>query len=304
MIVNTLPYYGTHTLPRTGGEEKDMYSNESIKKHDAPRPRRLTPAELLQKVNKDLVSAYEKRYTADAVSSKGRFKPETIRRVMTMAGAAVLKYAAMAADSIKLCISRGNRKIGRVMNVSLMPGIACGNCAACIGYCYDIKACAQYSNTVIDARVRNYMLAMYHRAEFFARIDAACSRRRTNKFFRWHVAGDILDADYFAHMVEIAEKHPDFIFWTYTKMYGIVNTWIRDHGPLPSNLHIMFSVWDGMPCPNPYNMPVYVCRLKDGNKDMTDAEIYSLYHCPGNCDICKAAGRGCVSGESAYIDEH
>lgn len=266
--------------------------------------KKITPAELVRKINADLVTAYEKRYTAEAVTGKGRFKPETIRRVMAKAGAALVKYAAMAAEDIKLCISRGNRKIGRVMNVSTMPGLACGNCIHCLGYCYDIKACAQYSETVIDARVRNYVLAMYHRNVFFARIAQACSRRRTNKFFRWHVAGDILDADYFARMVQIARLFPEFVFWTYTKMYGIVNAWIRDNGPLPDNLHVMFSVWDGMPCPNPYGLPVYVCRLRDGNKDMPDSEIYSLYHCPGNCDVCKAAGRGCVAGESAYIDEH
>ena len=247
-----------------------------------------------------LLSAYKDIYQAGT----GRFKPETIKRVMSHALALVDKYAAMPAEKITLALSRGNRKIGRCLNVSTMPGIACRNCVHCLGYCYDIKACIQYARTVIDARVRNYVLAMYHRDEFFNRIDQACTRRRTNKFFRWHVAGDILDYDYFVRMVEIARKHSDFTFWTYTKMYLIVNEYIKNNGPLPDNFHVMFSIWDGMPCYNPYNMPVYVCRLKDGNRDMTDEQIYSLYHCPGNCDICKAARRGCVAGESAYIDEH
>ena len=256
-------------------------------------------ATLKTRIN-SLVSAYADLYTAGT----GKFKPETIANVIRKAFELVDKYSSMPADKIRLALSRGNRKIGRCLNVSLMPGLACKNCLHCIGYCYDIKACVQYARTVIDARVRNYVLAMYYRDEYFSRIDKACERRRTNKFFRWHVAGDILDYDYFVRMVEIARKYPDFTFWTYTKMYYIVNEWIRANGPLPDNFHVMFSVWDGMPTPNPYNMPVYVCRLKDGNKDMSDDQIYSLYHCPGNCDICKAAGRGCVAGESAYIDEH
>jgi len=258
---------------------------------------------MLEKILKK-VASLKKAYKAIYEKATGRFKPETIEKVLDKAAQLVDKYMNYAADDIRIAISRGNRKIGHVLNVSTMPGIACGNCAHCIGYCYDIKACIQYANTVIDARVRNYVLAMYHRDVFFARIDAACSRRKRNKFFRWHVAGDILDYDYFCRMVTIAKNHPDFIFWTYTKMYYIVNKYIRENGQLPENMHIMFSVWDGMKCNNPYNMPVYVCRLKDGNKDMTDKEIYSLYHCPGNCNICKAACRGCVAGESAYIDEH
>lgn len=272
-------------LPRTGGREKDML-------------------EKLLTTIKNRIAAIKQAYARHYEKGQGRFKPETIEKVMNKALQLVDYYCSIPADLIRLTISRGNRKIGRVMNVSTMPGIACGNCIHCLGYCYDIKACAYYVTTVIDARVRNYVLAMYHRDVFFDRIDKACSRRRTNKYFRWHVAGDILDYDYFCRMIEIARKHPDFTFWTYTKMYHIVNHWIALNGPLPENIHIMFSVWDGVPTPNPYNMPVFVCRLKDGNKDMTDAEIYSLYHCPGNCDVCKAAGRGCCSGESAYADEH
>ena len=261
---------------------------------------------MLEKIKKlkTRIAAVIRKYTDMYQAGTGRFKPETIAAVMEKAAALVDKYTAMPAEKIRLTISRGNRKIGRVMNVSTMPGLACGNCVHCLGYCYDIKACVQYARTVIDARVRNYVLAMYHRDEFFSRIDAACTRRRTNKFFRWHVAGDILDYDYFCRMIDIARRHPDFTFWTYTKMYHIVNMWIRENGPLPENMHVMFSVWDGVPTPNPYHMPVFVCRLKNGNKDMTDAEIYSLYKCPGNCDVCKAAGRGCVAGESSYNDEH
>ena len=203
-----------------------------------------------------------------------------------------------------VCISKGNRKIGRVMNVSTLPLFDCGNCSHCSKYCYDIKAAIFHSNSVLPARIRNSALVELDRDRYFSEIDAACTRRRVNKFFRWHVAGDIKDADYFERMIDIARKHPDFVFWTYTKMFHIVNAWISENGPIPENMHIMFSLWDGMKTPNPYNMPVFACRLKDGNKDITDQEFQSMYKCPGNCDICKAAGRGCVAGESAYADEH
>ena len=216
------------------------------------------------------------------------------------------RYVKMDADDVAECISKGNRKIGRVMNVSLMPVMTCANCGECKFLCYDIKACLQYPDTVIDARMRNTVLAIYHRDAFFTRIDAAMSRRRKNKYFRWHVAGDILDADYFARMVENARRHPDFIIWTYTKNYSVVNAYVDEFGrdAIPSNFHIMFSEWDGMELVNPHQFPIFTCRLKDGNKNHPAAFFETMHKCPGNCDVCKAAGRGCVAGESTYCDEH
>ena len=60
--------------------------------------------------------------------------------------------------------------------------------------------------------------------------------------------------------------------------------------------------WDGVEMPNENEMPVFACRMQDGNKDpMNWADMWK---CPGNCDVCKAAGRGCVAGEDSYTDEH
>ena len=87
-------------------------------------------------------------------------------------------------------------------------------------------------------------------------------------------------------------------------MYSIVNEYIRDNGPLPSNFHVMFSEWDGLKMDNPYNMPVFTCKLKAGNKDRSAESFESMYKCPGNCDICKASGRGCIAGENTFADEH
>ena len=198
-------------------------------------------------------------------------------------------------------ISQGNKKIGRVMNVSTAPILCCGNCKNCSCYCYDIKANLQYKN-VLHARAVNTVMARMNRDGFFSQIDWAISRRRTNKYFRWHVAGDILDCDYFERMVKIAIDHPDFTFWTYTKMYGIVNSWLdRNGGRLPFNLHVMYSKWEGMPMDNPYNMPEFRVRMDGMELDPFKA----LHKCPGNCDACKAGGgRGCIAGETIYVDEH
>lgn len=229
---------------------------------------------------------------------------DSIKKMLAIMHDTQKALEAQKADTLRICISKGNRKIGKVMNVSLPPVLSCHNCSECKYFCYDIKACLQYPNTVINARIRNYVILRADRERYFAEIDNAMSRRRSNKYFRWHVAGDIVDYDYFCRMVELARKHSDFICWTYTKVYHIVNEWIAANGSLPENLHVMFSEWDGMEMDNPHNMPIFTCKLKAGNKNRSAESFASMHKCPGNCDICKATGRGCIAGENTYADEH
>lgn len=224
------------------------------------------------------------------------FKNKTLMKVIRLMKAMERKYAAIPLDEIKMCISNGNHKIGRVMNVSIPPILSCGNCTECKFLCYDIKACNQYPNTVIDARIRNWTVLKRSREEYFGRIRKAIARRRKNFYFRWHVAGDIIDIDYLKEMAAIAKENPHFIFWTYTKMYWIVNEYCATY-EIPSNLIIMFSEWRGMPMDNPYGFPEFRVVFKD------EVEPKGFY-CPGNCDVCKAIKRGCVAGETTYCREH
>lgn len=238
------------------------------------------------------------------------YNKESLVKVVKLMRATEKAYESKASADIKMCISKGNRKIGRVMNVSLPPIMTCHNCKECKYFCYDIKACLQYPNTVIDARIRNYVIMQRSMADYFNRIEQAIERRKTNKYFRWHVAGDIVNMEYFENMVEIAKRHPDFVFWTYTKNYNIVNQYVWEHSSgfvadaIPTNFHIMFSEWDGMPIDNPYGFPIFTCKLKSGNKNHSPEFFDSLYKCPGNCDICKACGMGCIGGMDTYADEH
>lgn len=233
------------------------------------------------------------------------YSKESLAKVIQLMTEKKKVYASIPLEEIKLCISKGNVKIGRVMNVSLPPIMTCNHCKECKHYCYDVKACLQYPNTVIDARIRNFSVLMKNRDEYFGRISWAMSRRKKNKYFRWHVAGDIIDYDYFNRMVENARNHPDFIIWTYTKEYDIVNEWIKNHGgnknALPDNFTVMFSEWRGMEMINPYEMPEFRVVMKDD--EYKPSPKYNHY-CPGNCDICKKLNRGCIAGETTYCNEH
>ena len=228
------------------------------------------------------------------------FKIESIKKVVRLLNECKARYDEIPVSEIKLCISKGNIKIGRVMNVSLPPILTCKNCRECRHLCYDIKACLQYPQTVIDARIRNLSVLLRDRDEYFRRIEQAISRRRTNKYFRWHVAGDILDIDYFDRMVGIAARHPDFKFWAYTKNYADVNGWVDAHGgmdAIPSNLSVMFSEWRGMPMENPHGFPEFKVVFKDEQRP-------TGFYCPGNCDVCKAGNCGCVNRQTVYCMEH
>ena len=152
----------------------------------------------------------------------GAYNPETLKRILNVLMILIHGFMEKAYTDLKIHISKGNKKIGRVHNFSMAPGHTCGNCSGCIHYCYDIKACWQYENVRI-ARAENTAMMLLNMAETFKQIDKYISRCRKHKFFRWHVSGDIINYEYFEFMVEIARNHPDWVFWTYTKMYAIVN---------------------------------------------------------------------------------
>lgn len=238
-----------------------------------------------------------------ARANKG-YTDETIAKVRGMLADAIAEYRGLirAGQHFNICISKGNRKIGRVMNVSIAPLLTCKNCKGCQHFCYDIKAVLLYGN-VLQARAKNTALLWENRDEYFRQIEDAISRRRLHKFFRWHVAGEIPDIDYLNRMIEIARRHPDFTLWTYTKMYGIVNNWCKQHGKesIPANMHIMFSEWRGMPIINPYGFPEFRVVFPD---DVTKPDPRKVHYCPGSCDVCIKAGRGCVAGETTYCFLH
>ena len=228
------------------------------------------------------------------------FTKESLKKVLSLMKATEKEYSKTETESIKICISKGNRKIGHVLNVSLPPVLTCANCNECKKYCYDIKACLQYPKTVIDARIRNYILMKYNPEKYFSDIRKACKGRRKNKFFRWHVAGDIPTMEYFQNMIQIARDFPDFIFWTYTKNYSLVNQYCDLFGKesIPVNLSIMFSEWKGMKMINPYNFPEFRCVFP-GEKPTK-----GFTKCPGNCEICTSRKQGCPYGKNKYVDLH
>lgn len=228
------------------------------------------------------------------------YSKETITKAVEKLQEKIAFYESMRAEEIKMCISDGNKKIGKTLNVSLAPIITCHNCRECMKYCYDVKAVMAYPSC-LDARARNTALFMKDRGDFFGRLHKRMRGRKARKALRFHVSGEIVDSDHLDRIIDTARMFPDWTIWTYTKMYWVVNQYVDSHGgsiaaAIPSNLHVMFSEWKGLPMDNPHGFPVFRCAFDESDK--------VGHHCPGNCDICLAHKRGCVVGESSWVDNH
>ena len=234
------------------------------------------------------------------------FSIETLRRVARGLRAGIKYYTALlnAGEKLAAIISDGNEKIGHVINVSLAPILTCGNCKACIRFCYAIRDIYSHGydfikHAVMRARCINTALFWYDRDAFFKQIADYIESlpESVPHLFRWHVAGEIVDYDHFDRLVKFALAHSNWYFWSYTKMHTIVNVWIDKNGSLPDNFCMMFSWWDNETIYNPHNLPVF---------HSVPAEKISgeKWTCPGNCDECKPGKRGCIGKESVECAIH
>jgi len=211
-------------------------------------------------------------------------------------------YARFPVESLEVCISSGNRKVGKIPNVSLPPILTCPHCDKCCTECYDIKACLQYAN-VRNARARNLSILRRNFALYWEQLRAKLARKRKLTHFRFHVGGDMISAEYFKEMVKTARMFPHVRFWTYTKAHEIVNEYVRTHGKtkakaIPDNLKIMFSVWEGMTCNNPYRFGTFIVVMEGQTPPK------GVWHCTGDCGLCIKANRGCIIGETSWIHKH
>ena len=160
---------------------------------------------------------------------KGKFSKKTIQKVITMLKKQIAFYMKKPVNQLKLSVSKGNSKIGKVLNISLAPIVTCCNCVKCMYFCYDIKACLAYPSALL-ARARNTALFMLSRDEYFNQLHKVMASRKKNFYLRFHVSGEIVDYNHFERMINTALLFPYYRIWTYTKNYYVVNEWIRKHG--------------------------------------------------------------------------
>ena len=200
-------------------------------------------------------------------------------------------------------ISGGNTKLGAIMNISLPPVITCHNCSSCKNYCYAVRTYNRFTSTAAGWN-DNYMLFLLDPEKYFNEISAAV---KTQRFFRWHVSGDIVNERYLTGMIQIAIENPKVEFLAFTKAYQIVNAALAAGAIIPDNLHLLFSASPGVEMPNPARIPECHINFADPALNTYHGGAEYVYKCSGNCTECAAAGCGCFflkTGDVTIIDQH
>jgi len=170
-------------------------------------------------------------------------------------------------------ISTGNMKIGKTANVSISPIKGCRKDVPCSTKCYAMKAYRCYPSAR-KAWDNNLLLARTQPEVFFGDIREYLSKKQPD-YFRWHVAGDILNQNYLEEMKRIAKEYPNTQFRCFTKRFDL------DYSKMPKNLCIGFSMWPGMAVPKKLRPRFWV-------QDGTETRIpKNAKECTGSCIECR-----------------
>lgn len=196
-------------------------------------------------------------------------------------------------------ISGGNIKMGKISSVSLPEIVTCRKDCECCKKCYAAKI-ERLRKMVKVAYQRNWKILQNDPALYWRQVEAAIMLQR---YFRFHVSGDIPSKKYLKNMVEISTRQPHCQILCFTKRFDFVNDFVTNGGKIPENLQIIFSGWKGLSMENPFHFSEAHVLYKDGfTTARPDAKM-----CGGNCTECAMTGVGCWTlkkGEQIVFKEH
>ena len=197
----------------------------------------------------------------------------------------------------RVTISRGNRKLGAIMNVSIQPVQCCPKGIPCAeGGCYALKSLRLYPKTR-KAWAKNARIAKTNPRSYFSQISNSIADRKP-RYFRWHVAGDILNVDYLRQMCRIAAHNPRTQFLVFTKAFDIVNAY-ENREALPRNLVVIFSAWPGVRIVNPHGHRI--AWMQDGREDRVPEDAI---RCLDGCETCGICFRLPKLGRDVVFQKH
>lgn len=238
----------------------------------------------------------------EKVNARGYYTPETLekfRAALDEAREALAADPGRTGSAWKVSISNGNKKTGPVGSVSLLPFVTCpAICSGTCGrYCYAAKL-ALLRPSVLKAYARNTAIFLADPDWFFHRVYYAAAGFR---FFRFHISGDFVNADYLRRALDLAEALPETRFLAFTKRFSLVNAEIGARGALPANFQILFSGEANLKPENPHRLPettIYNCEEEASPEWL---------RCGGNCFECGCAGLGCwqaLAGDIIAFKKH
>ena len=207
-----------------------------------------------------------------------------------------------------LTLTRGNTKMGRVLNISLPPPLTCDLSLPCYRKgCYAMRSAYKMYSEVRRAWDGNHAVWRASRSLYEHAVVTAIAKAKP-KLFRWHVGGDIPgfaeEADaYIGVVCRIAKAFPALRFWLTTKKHEAVDrAYNRSAIRACPNLSVVLSMWPGLQCRAVLQKRWPTAWVDDPkNPDLripADAR-----RCCGHCESC-AACWGMKAGESVVFEKH
>jgi hypothetical protein len=150
---------------------------------------------------------------------------------------------------IKMSISSGNSKTGKIEAFSLPPVESCLNSSTCASFagkdgkqykCYAIRPYTQYKQTKA-AWDRNLELARNNLPELEKQL-VKYFKRYNGLLFRLHVSGDFVSKEYLDMWIRVIRRYPNIKFLSYTKVYGFFKGL-----DLPKNFSVLLSYMPSIP---------------------------------------------------------
>jgi len=180
---------------------------------------------------------------------------------------------------MKIKISKGNSKIGKIPNISTVPIKDCINCNSCKKVCYAMKAYKQYTEVKNawnnNSKVIRQAEKKNNYSQIITDIDTFIkTRRNPANFFRFHVAGDVLYQGQLDAYNEICKLNSDVKFLMFTKNFTL------NYDKLAKNFKVVFSVFKGM---EDQEIPKGSIAYTGDTKKIRKGQIFE---CAGNCNDC------------------
>ena len=177
---------------------------------------------------------------------------------------------------MRIHISKGNKKMGLIHSVSLDPERSCPNGVPCRGKCYAIRLLG-LRKAFRDGVRENFMYQTTDLGNFFKDIHVWLGLH-PQKYFRWHVAGDIPSDRYWSNMKTLATFLPDTKFLAFTKRHIYCGL------PKPDNLILIASMWPGWG--DPAGLILGRKAWYESAKSQDSRKPGIVYTCPGHCPSC------------------
>lgn len=193
-------------------------------------------------------------------------------------------------------ISMDNGKV-QAACVDMPAVLTCDPGLPCYKDCYARHGRLGFSHNK-NLRYLNLLIWKADPKRYEAEVTAALMVQR---WARFNASGDMPDPKYLKMVRRVMKKCKGCDAWFMTKKAWMLNSEISS-GKLPKNLHPTLSAWGEFQPENPHGVPVFHVKLKSGVG--ADCIPESAHHCPGDCNLCKASGHGCMNNETVWIDQH